>query len=216
MIEKLKGKAQWLRKVAVCLVFFGLFKAKEAQAYGLPPLINVSPVGITVHNGDTVTFTTVVGVSLTPVTVQWYFGNNLLQNGQNGHRVAISTVTLPIVGTTISTLTISNVNPGWSGKYWADVQNGGGDVKSDSAALVVLTPDTVTNVTLLTSLCVMTNGGFNVQLLKPSASNCVVEATTDLVHWTPIYTNTSGSTNVSYVDGAATNFKFRYYRARLK
>jgi hypothetical protein len=71
-------------------------------------------------------------------------------------------------------------------------------------------------VGILSPQCGFTNGGFQLKLLKPAQSNCVLDASSDFIHWTPIYTNTSGSTNFSYIDSAATNLPSRYYRARLQ
>jgi len=211
MQEKLKNKLGWLRKAAVCLAFFGLFSVKEARAYGLPPLISVPPVGVSVQNGGTLTLTATIGVSLTPLTVRWYCNGNELKNAN------VSNVSVPIVGTTISTLTITNVGAAQAGNYYVKVENGGGEVTSGSAIVVVLNVSNVlSTVNLLTSQCGMTNGGFRLQMQKPAGSNCVVEASNDFINWTPIYTNSSGSTNISYLDGAAANLRQRYYRARLQ
>lgn len=212
MKEKLKNKTFGLRKVAICLAFFGLLSVKNAEGYGLPPLISVPPVGVSVHYGGTLTLTTTIGVSLTPLTVRWYC------NGVELKDATVQNLSVPIVGTTISTLTIPNASAAQVGTYYVKVENGGGEVKSGNAIVVVLgIPDLLsTTVNLLTSQCRMTNGGFQLQLLKPAGSNCVVEASADFINWTPIYTNSSGSTNISCLDGAATNLRQRYYRAQLQ
>ena len=207
---ELKVKSFWLQIVAICSAFFCFLSAKDAHALGLPPLITVPPLGVTVQNGGTATFTTTVGVSLTPLTITWYLNGNEIKNPN------VSNLSIPIVGTTISTLTISPANPSRAGNYSVKVENGGGEVRSGNALLVVLNSNTLTNAILLGSQCTMTNGGFQLQLLKPAGSNCVLDATSDLTHWTPIYTNTTGSTNFSYLDSAATNLSLRYYRARLQ
>ena len=211
MQEKLKNNSYWLQKVAICLAFFGLLSVKKAEAYGLPPLISVPPLGVSVQNGGTITLTATIGVSLTPLTVRWYC------NGYELKDANVQNLSVPIVGTTISTLTIPNAMATNAGPYYVKVENGGGEVKSGNALVVVLDLSSVlTSVNLLTSQCGMTNGGFRLQLLKPATSNCVVEASTDFVNWAPIYTNTTGSTNISYLDSAATNQLQRYYRARLQ
>ena len=212
MYQKLKVNGAWLRKVAVCLAFFGLLSAKEVQAYGLPPLISVPPVGVSVQNGGTITLTATIGVSLTPLTVRWFCNGYELKNAN------VSNASVPLVGTTISTLTIPNATSTNAGTYYVKVENGGGEVTSGNAIVVVLgVVDLLSNtVSILTSQCGMTNGGFHLQMQKPASSNCVVEATSDYVHWTPIYTNNSNSTNISYLDTDATNHVQRYYRARLQ
>jgi hypothetical protein len=214
MQPKLQVYLHWLRKAAVYLAFIGFLSAKNAAAYGPPPVIDVPPLGATVHLGDTLSLSTIVALSQTPVTVKWYLNGNSINSVKNA---TVQTVTDNILGTTISTLTITNAAAGQAGNYTANVQNGGGAVTAGPALVVVLSPSGVlTNVTLLTSQCGFTNGGFQVSLLKPAQSNCVVEASSDFVNWIAISTNSSASTNVSYLDGAATNFSQRFYRARLQ
>jgi hypothetical protein len=207
---KLNNNTFWLRKVAVYLAFFGLLSVKNAEGYGLPPLISVPPVGVSVQNGGTISLTATIGVSLTPLTVRWYCNGNELKNA------TVQNLSVPIVGTTISTLTIPNASLSQAGTYYVKVENGGGEVTSGNAIVVVVGGPNLVSANLLPSQCRMTNGGFQLQMLKPASSNCVVEASTDFINWTPIYTNSSGSTNISYLDSAATNLPQRYYRARLQ
>jgi hypothetical protein len=212
MQQKLQVNSSWLRKVAVCLAFFGFLSAKEVQAYGVPPLISVPPLGLSVQNGGTITLTATIGLSLTKLTVKWYC------NGYELGNAYVQTITVPILGTTITTLTIPNATAAQAGTYYVKAENSGGEVKSANAIVIVLgIPDLLsTTVSLLPSLCRPTNGGFQLQLLKPAQSNCVVEASSDFIHWAPICTNNSGSTNFSYLDYEATNHLQRYYRARLQ
>jgi Immunoglobulin domain len=209
MQEKLQVNVHWLRKAVICLAFFGFLSAKDARAYGVPPLISVPPVGITVQSGGTITLTSVIGVSLTPLTVKWLYNGNEVTNAK------IVTSTLPIVGTTTTTLTLTNASSALAGNYAVQAENFGGTNTSGNA-IVIVVMNLLSPVTILTSQCGLTNGGFQLQLLKPAQSNCVIEATGDFVHWIPINTNTSGSTNFSYLDSAATNLSRRYYRARLQ
>ena len=211
MQEKLKNNWVGLRKVAVCLAFFGLLSVKNAEGYGLPPLITVPPVGVSVQSGDTISLSATIGVSLTPLTVRWFCNGYELKNA------TVQNLSVPIVGTTISTLTIPNASAAQAGTYYVKVENGGGEITSGNAVVVVVGGSNLLSiVNLLPSQCRMTNGGFQLRMLKPASSNCVVEASSDFIHWTPIYTNSSGSTNISYLDGAATNLSQRYYRARLQ
>jgi hypothetical protein len=211
MQQKLKLKLSWLQKVAVGMAFFGFLSTKEVTANGLPPLISVPPVGLSVLKGGTLTLVATIGVSFTKLTVKWY------RNGQELKKGTIQNLTVPILGTTISTLTIPNATEADEGAYTIQAQNGGGEVTSLPAIVVILDlPDLVTVTKIITSQCGMTNGGFHLQLLKPATSNCVVEASSDFVHWTPIYTNSTGSTNISCLDTAAMTLRQRYYRSRLQ
>lgn len=204
---------RWPLNAAISAVFFALWVAKSDAQLGLPPLINVPPADATVQNGGTATFTTTIGVSLTPLTITWR------HNGNNISNPDVVNTTVPIVGTTISTLTVINASLSDAGSYSVFVQNGGGSITSGNATLTVLpsvTSNAVTGVSFLAGGAGMTKGGFQLQLIKPANSNCVLEASVDLKNWTPIYTNTAAWTNISYVDTAATNFVARYYRARLQ
>jgi len=213
MFEKLKVKVSSLHKVAFCLAFFGFLSTRNADAYGLPPLITVPPLGVTVQTGDTITLTATVGVSLTPLTIKWYCNSNSINSMKNA---SVATISVPILGTTISTLTITNATSAQGGNYYVVVENGGGAVTSGNALVIVLVPDLTSTLALLPSQCGKTNNGFHLGLLKPSHSNCVIEASSDYVHWTPIATNSSGLTNISYLDSDATNYTQRFYRLRLQ
>jgi len=213
MQEKLQVNVSWLRKAAICMAFLGLLSTEDVRAWGPPPLVTVPPLGVSVQSGDTITLTATVGLSVTPLTIKWYLNGNELKN------VQVSNITVPLVNTTLSTLTLPNASSALAGNYSIRVENGGGEVTAGPAVVVVLgntVSNLVTTVSVLTSQCGLTNGGFRLQMLKPAQSNCVVEASSDFIHWIPVYTNNSGSTNISYLDSAATNLPSRYYRARLQ
>jgi hypothetical protein len=212
MKAKFQKLMSWPHKIAVCLAFFAILTGQDAKALGLPPLISVPPLGVTVQSGGTATMTATIGLSLTPLEITWRL------NGTNIANAKVSNITVPILGTTLSTLTISNVSAANAGNYSVHVENGGGEINSGNGLLIVLPLDTVLQpvLGLLAGGCGMTNGGFRLQLVKPANSNCVIEATSDFKTWTPICTNSVASTNVSYLDYAATNMTLRYYRARLQ
>jgi len=50
----------------------------------------------------------------------------------------------------------------------------------------------------------------------PGTSAVVVQASTDLIHWSPIYTNTAGSGTIEFTDPAAVTLPSRYYRAIIQ
>ena len=54
--------------------------------------------------------------------------------------------------------------------------------------------------------------GFN--LSSPTGQTVVVDGSTNLVTWTPLYTNTAGGNPIYFDDPASTNFPRRFYRAR--
>jgi len=57
-----------------------------------------------------------------------------------------------------------------------------------------------------------------VRLVIENAQNgtYIIEASTDLLNWTPLSTNISDGGLVLFKDTAATNFNYRFYRARSK
>lgn len=210
MKAKFQKLVTGLHKAAFYLAFFAILTADEAKALGLPPLISVPPLGLSVQNGDTATLTATIGLSLTPLDISWY------KDGKKINNPKVSNITVPILGTTLTTLTVPNATAADAGSYCVHVENGGGEITSGNGILIVLGSVLQPVVTLLSSGSHMTNGGFSLQLTKPSGSNCVVEASSDLKNWTPIYTNSASVTNFSCLDAAALNLPNRWYRARLQ
>jgi len=54
---------------------------------------------------------------------------------------------------------------------------------------------------------------FTFKGVTPGATN-IVEASTDMVVWTPISTNVSATNQFTTMDATATNFSRRFYRAK--
>lgn len=61
----------------------------------------------------------------------------------------------------------------------------------------------------------LTNDGFLLTLQGTNGIHYVVEATTNLTLWTPIFTNLTASNRLEFIDATATNYPLRFYRARL-
>ena len=59
----------------------------------------------------------------------------------------------------------------------------------------------------------MTAGGFSLNLSVPWGYVYVVEASTNMVDWIPIFTNATLTSNVAFTDQTATNVLSRFYRA---
>jgi hypothetical protein len=84
-------------------------------------------------------------------------------------------------------------------------------VTSSSAALVVINPP-VQDLPIAAGT--MTPSGFTLQLSGLTVSTCVIYASTNLVDWTPLATNSVSSGSVTYTDSSATNRSLRFYRAK--
>jgi hypothetical protein len=195
-------------KIAVLLAIFSLLTAKCQAQLGTPPIIAVQPLGIAVQNGGTGLLTT-TAISISSMKFYW------LLNGQPvpTTNTSVVNVVVPFVGT-VSTLTVKNVSS--SGTYSVKVMNGVGSVMSSNAPLVVL-GNTVSNVlSIVSSGTGMITSGFKLNLSVPTGSNYVIQASTDMVNWTSIYTNVAASSSVSYTDAAALSLPNRYYRAKLQ
>ncbi len=195
------------RKSALVLTFFGFLTAKSGAQIGTPPIIAVQPVGISVLKGDTLTLTT-TAVSISSMRFTW------LRNGLNipTGRSTVGNIVVPLVGT-VSTLTITNINASDAAAYTVTVANGVGSVTSSSAVVLVANLSLTNLLTISASGSGMSVAGFKVQLTVPAGTNYVVEASSDLSAWTPIYTNIGTGSAVTCTDAAALHLPFRYYRA---
>lgn len=60
---------------------------------------------------------------------------------------------------------------------------------------------------------VTTNGSFQLNLLGHTNKTYVIEVSTNLVNWTPIFTNSTLSGALNFIDTNAPNFTARFYRA---
>jgi len=172
--------------IALLLAFFAI---PAVAQLGPPPIIAVQPIGISVLKKDTALFTVVV-VSLTSTTYQWY---------KDGDKIN---------GATSAILTLNNVGNGEAGSYKVQVKNSSGSVMSSSATLIVLSSQTLFSI----PKCVKKATGFQLMATNITSSTCVVYASQNLITWTPIATNTVVNGGTSYTDSAATNLAFRYYK----
>ena len=58
------------------------------------------------------------------------------------------------------------------------------------------------------------NEAFRLRLVGMSQTSAVlIEASTNLVNWTPVFTNTTPTTLIKYSDRVTTNQTYRFYRA---
>src|ERR1700743_1799730 len=73
------NKLRWVKKVAISMAFLGLFRAHCFAGLGLPPIILVQPLGLSVQKGGTALITTTV-LSLTSTTFTWYFNGKPIPN----------------------------------------------------------------------------------------------------------------------------------------
>jgi hypothetical protein len=61
---------------------------------------------------------------------------------------------------------------------------------------------------------IWTNGATYLQITSKSSEPCILQTTTDLIDWSPVYTN-SAFTPLQFLESRATNSPARFYRATL-
>lgn len=145
------------------------------------------------HPGDNVS-TRVLASGSGPVIYQWQL------NGVN------------VVGATNATLTLTNIPITSAGSYQCVISNSQG---------VVVSPPVILSITrwpLLFSLAngdtEMTADGFKLRVTGlAGAGPLVVQASTNLLDWQPVFTNQPSVGSVEFVDSNATNRPASYYRA---
>jgi hypothetical protein len=210
-----------LKRAVFCLAFVG-FLTTGAQAQLLPPVITppivlptVLSSGGSVTNGGIAIITATITTTTSLKGTAWYC---------NGQLVPASKSSLTSIANLVyaSTLTLSNVSSINAGSYTLRATNinilGASSSVSSPAIVVVanLVNTIVSNVVNTASFVAgtvgMTTSGFQFKLNGPTGSNVVIQASSDMIHWTAISTNTFASGQVNFTDAAAKTNVFRYYR----
>jgi hypothetical protein len=154
------------------------------------PFISSQPQSKIVNAGDSATFRVTV-TNLPPLGYQWYFNGTVMP------------------GATNRTLTLANIFTNQVGSYWVVVTNSVGSATSTVATLSM-------NVTLSADpslgLGMDPVAGFSLGFGAPVGHTYVVLATSDLVNWQPIATNSVTSSSVVFTDSDAVNYPNRNYR----
>ena len=209
MEAKHRNDAGALWKMVVFLLF-GLLIATEAEGQAS---VTVSPSGTTnVSNGGTVTITATAYLSLGVLSsAGWSY------SGKWWPTNATCTTTgggiLNVDSTISSTLTITNFSSASAGTYTFSISGGVLFIVNASQSVTLGVTPIVTGVT---SGSAMVKKGFKIQFSGPTGSNLVIQASTDMKHWTPICTNVITGGSVTYTDAAAMTAPGRFYRAKLK
>ena len=105
-----------------------------------------------------------------------------------------------------------------AGNYTVVITSPYGSITSAVATLTVTIPSTPPQIiTSGAGFGLATNQfGFGFKLSGAFGQTIVVDGSTNLANWTPLFTNTAGSTPAYFIDPTATNYPGRYYRARLQ
>ncbi|MGH7940565.1 MAG: immunoglobulin domain-containing protein [Limisphaerales bacterium] len=220
MEAKIRIHVSWLGMTIIPL-FFGLFLAAQAQAQILglgAPVFTVQPVGVTVQNGDTVTLTASAYCNLGSIcSVTWVFSNG--RNGRLPDNATVANVGLGSANVS-TTLTLKHVSAACAGTYYVEIEDEllGGLLGLTTAtsysqkASVAVTPTVIGTA----DGSQMDTKGFTIEFSGPTGSNLVIQASSDMKHWTPVYTNRISGGTVTYTDPMARTVSGRWYRAKLQ
>lgn len=187
-----------------------------------PPFILIQPQSAAVFPGQSVTLS-VSTLSQNNVTYQWYFNGYAINNngGLLGLLGGLLNSLFNILGlgsgqsANQPTLTIPSMASGAVGNFTVVCQNGWGSTTSSIAAVSILSSSNAPSLQAA-SAKTSSGGSFGFQLSVPVGATYVVLASTNLVNWTPIYTNVSQSATVTFADAEAVNYPQRFYKVSLQ
>jgi len=163
----------------------------------VPPSITDQPKNVVTNVGASVTFS-VAAAGAPPLSYQWCLdGISLTDSGQ-------------FSGTATTTLTITNVQIANEGSYSVVVSNQASSVTSSNASLQV---DTNTTVRLINAAYATGSPGFRI---TGPVGTYVLQASSNLVNWDPVASNSTPALWWDYTDTGAAAFRYRFYRALLQ
>jgi hypothetical protein len=203
-----------LGKAMICLLF-GVFIMANAKAGIVAPTLTVSTSSTNVSKGDTVTIyiqsSVLVGV-LSSIGCDFSggaFPTNASLTITSGGSL------LDLGGSVDATLTITNISSASAGTYTFNSSTLGllGGILTTYAPCTLTVTPTITGMAAGSA---MVTKGFKIEFSGPTGSNLVIQASTDMKHWTSISTNVITGGSVTYTDAAAMTMPGRYYRAKLK
>jgi hypothetical protein len=136
------------------------------------------------------------------------FGSLYIADAYNNRIRKVPLAGLPIFS--LPSVSVTN-----AGNYTVIITSPYGSVTSAVATLTVTIPRTTPQIIASgTNFGFATNQfGFNIS--GAFGQTIVVDGSTNLVDWTPLFTNTAGNDPFYFFDPASTNLSWRFYRARL-
>ena len=157
------------------------------------PVITAQPQSVTLAPSNTANFT-VVASGTAPLSYRWFFNTNTF-----------------LAGATNSTLTLANVQNTNAGNYFMVITNSAGSVTSFVAVLTVSSGVVQPQV----SSVVFSGGMFGFSVSGSAGQSYLVQASSNLVNWTTIFTTNPTTLPFVWSDTATTNFPNRFYRIQL-
>ncbi len=111
-----------------------------------------------------------------------------------------------IPGGTASNLNLSNLQASQAGIYSVVASNFAGAITSTVAIVTIALP------IQLSYEITQNNGRIQFRLMGPASTGLVMEASSDLMNWMPLFTNAAASLPLDFTEAPATNSPFRFYR----
>jgi autotransporter-associated beta strand protein len=158
-----------------------------ALALPAPPAVILQPQSQTILLGQNVSFTA-NAVGTQPLIYQWYFNGNS-----------------PLGGTQSKNLTLINTTASNAGDYTVVVNNLYGSTTSAVASLTLLPPPAISSL--------LTSNGFQLSSLTIPGITYDVQASTNLVNWTIIFTNRADTNGLLlFNDPTSSTNPIRFFR----
>jgi hypothetical protein len=112
------------------------------------------------------------------------------------------------------TLVLKNIGAENAGNYSVVITSPYGGITSAVASLTVTIPTTAPQISTSGLTFGLQNNQFGFNVGAMAGQTIIVEGSTNLVNWTPLFTNTPNGTPFYFYDPQWTNLPSRFYRAR--
>ena len=180
-------------------------RVRKVDANGI--ITTVAGCGIIGHSGDGGAATNAdlnfpAGVALDAL------GNMYIADSGNNRIREVHFAGYPMLG-------LTNVGANNAGSYSVVITSPYGCVTSAVATLTVTIPSAPPRIMASDACFGFLTNQFGFNLSGVFGQTIVVDGSSDLVNWTPLFTNTAGGSPFYYFDPASTNMPRRFYRARL-
>ena len=109
---------------------------------------------------------------------------------------------------TEATLTLSNVQLSDAGYYTVVVSNAAGSVRSEPARLTVVARQAFWVEPKLT----LADGAWQLSIHNPATGKTVVETSSNLIEWLPVFTNLGPTELIQFLDFGSSNASMRFCR----
>jgi len=113
------------------------------------------------------------------------------------------------------TFTLGNIGVTNAGNYSVVISSPYGSVTSAVAVLTVMVPTNAPQILVADGSFGFSTNQFGFNFSGLAGQMVVVEGSTNLLDWTPLFTNSANGGPVYFFDPGWTNFPWRFYRARL-